>query len=143
MAEVAIQFRHDEAPRGESENRSRESSCSSLSTFSYFPPGSNSRREIQSRLQHLFGSAEFGRHNDGRELRGSQGPLLVARWRRQWPRFIANTPLMKCCGRRAIPIALRPTVSINLAVGMHHRTSPACRGLGAVDNVTSIETGGY
>ena len=26
---------------------------------------------------------------------------------------------------------------------VHHRTSPACRGLGAVDNVTSIETGGY
>ena len=26
---------------------------------------------------------------------------------------------------------------------MHHRTSPAFRGLGAVDNVTSMESGGY
>ena len=26
---------------------------------------------------------------------------------------------------------------------VHHRTSPDCRGLRAVDNVTSIETGGY
>ncbi|EJK43705.1 hypothetical protein THAOC_37824 [Thalassiosira oceanica] len=26
---------------------------------------------------------------------------------------------------------------------VHHQTSPACRGLGAVDNVTSIETGSY
>ena len=55
-------------------------------------------------------------NNDGRELRGTQGPPLVARWRRPWPRVITSTPPLKCCGRRAIPIALRPTLSIKLAV---------------------------
>ena len=45
---------------------------------------------------------------------------------------------MKSRGRRAIPIALRPLVFMKLADALHLRTSPAGRGLGAVDNATSI-----
>ncbi|EJK44551.1 hypothetical protein THAOC_36897 [Thalassiosira oceanica] len=58
-----------------------------------------------------------------------------------------NTSPMMCCGRRAIQITLWPTLSIKRSGAtngkfVHHRTGPACRGLGAVDNVTSIETSG-
>ena len=60
-----------------------------------------------------------------------------------WHLFFPNTPLMKSRGRRAIPIALRPLVFMNLADPLHHRTSPAGRGLGATDNATSIQSGGY
>ena len=47
---------------------------------------------------------------------------------------------MKSRGRRAIPIALRPLVFMKLYDALHHRTSPAGRGLGAVDNATYIYT---
>ena len=50
---------------------------------------------------------------------------------------------MKSRGRRAIQIALRPLVFMKLADALHHCTSPAGRGLGAVDNATSIQSGGY
>ena len=50
---------------------------------------------------------------------------------------------MKSRGRRAILIALRLLVFIKLADALHHRTSPAGRGLGAVDNTTSIQSGDY
>ena len=79
-----------------------------------------------------------GRHNNGRSFNfkvANEGHLLVAAnggahpWPWLAPIHHQYTPLMRCCGRRAIPIALWPTVSIKLAVGMNHHTSPACRGL--------------
>ena len=60
-----------------------------------------------------------------------------------WHLFFPNTPLMKSRSRRAIPIALRSLVFMKLDDALHHRTSPAGRGLGAVDNATSIQSGGY
>ncbi|EJK66990.1 hypothetical protein THAOC_12030 [Thalassiosira oceanica] len=53
-----------------------------------------------------------------------------------------------CCGRRAIPMALRPPLSIKRAGATANsliieRARPACRGPGAVDNVISTEAGGY
>ena len=46
---------------------------------------------------------------------------------------------MKSLDHRAIPIALRPLVFMKIDDALHHRTSPAGRGLGAVDNATSIQ----
>ena len=46
-------------------------------------------------------------------------------------------------GRRAIPIALQPPVFMKLADALDHCTSPAGRGLGAIDNAFSIQSGGY
>ncbi|EJK68014.1 hypothetical protein THAOC_10859 [Thalassiosira oceanica] len=89
----------------------------------------------------------LGRRNDGRESRApSLWPLLVARWRRPWliiePTRPAEVP--EPFGLRAIPMAIRPTLSIKLASAtairaMAHRMSPACQGLGAVDNVTPMK----
>ena len=89
----------------------------------------------------------LGRHNDGRERRA---PLYRLSWLAAgvgangiYFSPFPNTPLRKCCGRRSIQIALRPLVFMKLADALQLRMSPAGRGLGAVNNATSIQSGGY
>ncbi|EJK64704.1 hypothetical protein THAOC_14534 [Thalassiosira oceanica] len=75
------------------------------------------------RLQHPVGLGRLGRHNDDRESRAPP-----------WP------PLAYSDGSTAAVIYQTSRCNGKFA---HHRTSPAYRGLGAVDNVISIEAGGW
>ncbi|EJK58524.1 hypothetical protein THAOC_21350 [Thalassiosira oceanica] len=131
----------------------RGRASSAFRTQSNFPPGPNFLGGLLVTKQHLVGLGPLGRHNDDRESRAPPWPPLVARRRRPsmapiHPQYIPY----EGCGRRAIPNALRPPLSLSNEPSrcngkfVHHQTSPtspAYRGLGAVDNVTSIEAGGY
>ena len=103
-------------PRGKRIENRKWSGSSLLRFYSTSPLGLLVLTDFQSDYSTFSARPAQRQNNDGRELRGTEGPPLVARWRRPWPRVITSTPPLKCCGCRAIPIALRPTLSIKLAV---------------------------
>jgi len=142
LADVAVEIRHEGvAQGGEAVFLSRKWRFFSCSIKLYFPPGRCSLCALKLQKQHSAGSA-------GTTMVGIVELLYRLSWRSDdrshpWHLLFPNTPLMKSRGRRAIPIALRPLVFMKLYDALHHRTSPAGRGLGAVDNATSIQSGGY